>query len=94
MKSKWKFKDLETTRVFTTKQITQHKEPVLHVTHDVDGDWQFLPFETPDESDGVLVSLKDIVDMDQTISELWDLPLGWHAWKRSPKDAWTKEKQE
>jgi len=68
-----------------------------YVSHDDDdGTWQFHPFDGQASAQHAAVtSLRQIVAIDSTVSELADLPLGWHAqrddrnspWERSPINA-------
>jgi hypothetical protein len=78
--------------VFTTKQIARGDEPVLHVSHDQDGDWQFLPFTTPNDKDASIIHIGHLLERDSSLSEVMDLPLGWHAYRKEIGDAWTREK--
>jgi hypothetical protein len=91
-KSEWPFKDPENVAVFTSKRIIGGKEWIYYVTHDIeDGAWQFHPYDSTPEKDGVIVSLKEIVDLDSTIKQLADLPVGWHAWRKSKKAEWVRQ---
>jgi hypothetical protein len=93
MASEWKFSDDENTESFSTRKIMNGEEPVMHVTHDEDdGAWQFLPKETPNENEAVLVHLKHFIDADPSLEELHDLPLGWHAWREDINAKWVREK--
>ncbi len=76
--------------MFTTHKIA-FGEPVMHVSHDVDGDWQFLPIDTPEASEASLIHLHHLLERDSSLAELHDLPLGWHAWRKDVKDPWTRE---
>ena len=42
--------------------------------------------------DAAVVSLESIVKLDPTIKKLVDLPMGWHAWRETPKGVWHKAK--
>lgn len=86
----WPFEDAPNTGVFTTRQVLRDGRPILQVSHDADADWQFLDRSGPDESDARTVGLAEIVEMDASIRELFDLPLGWQAVRLSVRDAWTR----
>ena len=74
------------------KSIVFDGEPILHVFHDLeDGSWQFLGFGDADEDDAAVVALDEIVKFDESVLELADLPLGWHAWRNSVNDPWQRE---
>ncbi len=38
----YKFNETKTTSCITCIHVLEHDKPVLYVTHDSDGDWQFL----------------------------------------------------
>jgi hypothetical protein len=88
----WKFSDPPHTGVYTTERIMNSEEPILLVTHDVeDGAWQFhVPSESTIET-AALVCFHHIADMDATIKELFDLPIGWCAKRNSVSDLWVRE---
>ena len=86
------FSEPKNLAVFSLRSIIYESAPILHVTHDADdGAWQFLGWEDAHTEDGVLVSLQHILRLDPTVSALADLPLGWHAFRRSPTAPWTRE---
>lgn len=95
MEKKWRFAESENVAVITLRQILSEGEPILHVTHDSDdGGWQFLGWNDPQEEDAKLVALSEIVQLDPSVQELADLPLGWHAWRRTTKEPWQRSKNE
>jgi len=90
----WVFKENRNVMVISTKSIIERKCPILSVWHDADdGMWQFLDSSDVDEGDAVLISLEEIVNLDISISEISDLPLGWVAWRREKGDVWKKQEQ-
>ena len=89
----WQFDEPENVAVITLRQIVDGGEPILHVTHDSDdGSWQFLGWENAREEDVKIVALRTIVRLDSTVQELADLPLGWHAWRRTAEQPWQRGK--
>lgn len=56
------------------------------------GAWQFLSSfeETADEA--LHVHLSHLLEVDETLEQLADLPVGWKAWRSSLRDRWTREK--
>jgi len=89
---KWLFDDSPNVAVFTSKQIIEGKDWIHYVTHDADdGAWQFHGFSGPTtEEDARIVALRNIVENDPSILDLRDLPLGWHAWRKSQHSQWHK----
>ncbi len=87
----FKFKDEEDTIVFSSRQIINAKEPILYVSHDIeDGSWQFHNGCNVDFEQAVIVSLHEIVELDNSISQLANLPLGWIAIRESIDDEWIR----
>jgi hypothetical protein len=90
--SDWPFADPKNLAVFSLRSIVFGRNPILHVTHDEDdGSWQFLGLEDARVEDMAIVALKEIIELDSSVAELHDLPLGWHAWRESRKDSWHRE---
>jgi hypothetical protein len=92
--SAWKFPDPPNVAVFTTTRVIKDDEPVLYVAHDAeDGAWQF--HAGAESGSGALaevmvVSLKSMIERDQSLIELADLPLGWTAERSSSGAPWTR----
>lgn len=88
----WKFSQPKKYSVISLKQIIDHGEPILHVTHDSkDGSWQFIGWDTPKVEDAVTVCLEHIIDADPSINELHSLQPGWRAWRENKEDEWVLE---
>ena len=83
----WPFNDPPDVAVYTTRPIAEGKEPILYVSHDADdGARQFHAGgdQPVSAKHAVIVSLKTITDLDPSILELADLPLGWQAHRTAP----------
>jgi hypothetical protein len=91
MTTLWPFKDAENTAVFTSKKILNGTDWIYYVTHDSDdGAWQFHGHGGPTPAgEASVMSLKSILCLDDSIRELADLPLGWHAWRNALGTPWT-----
>jgi hypothetical protein len=90
----WPFEDPPNVAAITVRQIVHGARPILLVAHDDDdGSWQFLTGEDLDVADGMLVSLKSMIDRDPSLAELADLPLGWHAWRDQVGSPWQRGPQ-
>ena len=77
--------------MFTTRQVLEREEPILHVTHNIDDHgWQFLGSDARAE-DAKIISLEEAVELDPSVLQVADLPLGWHAWRASVEEAWIRE---
>jgi hypothetical protein len=87
----WPFDDPVNLAVITVRPIVFLEHPILRVSHDHDGVWQFLEWDTPREQDAMVVSLLNMVNRDPSIRELSDLPRGWRAFRRRGDDSWNRE---
>ena len=88
---RWPFEDAENTAAFCCEHVFSSESPILYVTHDHDGDWQFLCGGVHPDDKPRLVCLGCMVEKDATLWVLADMPIGWGA-DRSSKDAiWNRE---
>ncbi len=72
-----KFKESLKTAVFTTKFIADKLSPIVYVSHDDDGSWQFQgPEDNVSDEDIRLLGLGEIIEIDNTILEISDMPNG------------------
>jgi hypothetical protein len=91
MSENWPFDDPENLAVFTLERIVRGWSPILRVTHDEDdGGWQFLDGGDVAIEEASLVSLRCITEIDPSVLELADLPLGWVAVRASPGEPWQR----
>jgi hypothetical protein len=81
------FSEAKNTAVFTTKDAFQGA-PILFVSHNDDGDWQFHTSDSPKLENAMIVCLEDITKLDTTINELHNLQMGWRAWRKSKNADW------
>ena len=92
MDDNWPFDQPQNCAVITLKQIIDGAEPILHVSHDLDDHgWQFLGIGDACEEDAAVVCLGEIVKSDSTVLQVADIPPGWHAWRQTVADKWTRE---
>jgi hypothetical protein len=64
--------------------------PVLRVSHDADGAWQFLDATTNEPGECVLLCLGCVLERDTTLSQICDLPLGWSAYRPDIGGEWER----
>ncbi len=91
----WPFLDSRDVAVFSSKRIVNDGDWVYYVTHDhEDGAWQFHPYSglTP-ESEAAVVSLEEMIKLDDSLKLLSDLPCGWHAWRKTFDSEWERAPQ-
>ncbi len=85
----FKFREAKNLGIFTTRQWLDHNQPILHVIHDNDGDWQFLTGDQ--EPDDIrLVALEQMILRDPSLNEVFDLDYGQAAERDFIGDSWTK----
>jgi len=78
--------------VFTSRQVMDGQLPLLLVSHDADGDWQFVNgSETDGSVNGILVHAEHVVELYPDVGELSDLPVGWIAWRSDVGKPWYRE---
>jgi hypothetical protein len=90
----WPFADPTNTAAFTTNRVLRGGLPILRVSHDFDGDWQFLCGTTNATEDCLIVCLGCAFERDASIGELADLPIGWGAWRDGPGLPWERSANE
>lgn len=90
----WPFADPKNVACFSTSDVMYGVLPIVYVGHDEeDGAWQFLASTGGDLHKAMVVLLSEVCEVDPTIFELADLPLGWCAERRSIADPWQRSKQ-
>jgi hypothetical protein len=89
----WPFNDPPDRAVYTRRRIVSSEDWIDYVSHDAaDGAWQFHSPGPASEEDGVIVSLREILDLDPSIADLADLPPGWCARREGRDAAWRRRK--
>jgi RNAse (barnase) inhibitor barstar len=91
MADPWPFDQPPNCATVTTSHVMKGGHVITHVYHDEDDHgWQFhYPGEKSME-DSMVVALKDVVALDDTLLELADLPPGWMASRASKSDPWRR----
>jgi hypothetical protein len=87
---RWPFQDTENTAAFCCEHVFAGA-PILYVTHDHDGDWQFLCGELHEGGKPKLVCLGCMVERDATLVALADMPAGWGADRENYDHNWNRE---
>ena len=88
----YKFLDDKNTIAITTKKIVSSQSEILLVSHDEDdGMWEFLDGEDVCEENAVVVSMFEMSQIDESINELYDLPLGWIAYRENKTTEWIRK---
>ncbi|MBO0593664.1 hypothetical protein I2486_19875 [Cellulophaga sp. E16_2] len=85
----FKFRDAKDKAVFTCNHVLKDGHPVLSVTHDSDGDWQFLCGKNSHtEEDAKIISLENAVALDPTVNQLFEMPVGVRAERKAIGEKW------
>ncbi|MFT4073674.1 MAG: hypothetical protein QM654_17335 [Dysgonamonadaceae bacterium] len=89
------FADDLNTAVFTTKFILDLDSPILYIYHfEEDGAWQFSGIENCEEKDFRIISLDEVINIDNSILTMANLPLGYYAYRESKNSKWIIQKIE
>ncbi len=78
------------TAAISLKRIMDGSHSILYVVHDENGDWQFLDGDEVFEEDAATVSLKNVVELDPSITSLADLPRDWAAERSAVGQDWKR----
>lgn len=90
----WPFKEPINGEAFTTKKVVYENYPIVLITHDEDGGWQFLCGTTTEAEDCVVACLGCIFEHHPFVKEFASLPKGWLAWRENEESPWQTEEQE
>jgi hypothetical protein len=89
----WPFDQPPNCAVFTVRTILEEDAPILYVSHDADDHgWQFLGKERARTKNARIVSFQEIVELDDSLLALGNLPPGAHAWRNTREAAWNIER--
>lgn len=83
------------TAVFTRKNVIHEMYLITNVYHHEDGTWEFFDdISTNSNENMMIVSLGQILKRDSTITEILNMPAGYHSTRKSITDNWTVKKSE
>jgi hypothetical protein len=88
--SAFRFTEPENTACFTCDHVLNKQRPILYAVHDAgDGAWQFMCGQNDHtEANAKLISLKQATEIDDTINDLFEMPLGVGAERESITAKW------
>ncbi|MBE6841906.1 MAG: hypothetical protein E7510_03630 [Ruminococcus sp.] len=73
--------------VFTCTHVLEDNKPITFVTHHFDdNNWQFSCSSTHTDADAVIITIGELCELDPSLEELCDMPVG-HFAKRKNKNA-------
>ena len=85
---KFSFADVPNTACFTCSHVLERGKPILYVSHDEDGYWQFLCGGHHKEEDARIISLASILNIDETMGDLAGLDYGQYAEAKDMESDW------
>jgi len=91
MLNDWPFDQAPTAAAVTTRQVIEKGFPILCVTHYSDDDsWAFVCGTTEATEDGKVIAMREALEIDPTLREVADLPLGWTARREKVGGMWQR----
>ncbi len=82
--------DKLSTYVFTTRYVIHMNSVIVRVIHDDEGDWQFLGEESDlKEEDAMIISLGEILQRDNSLIDIINIPRGKIALRNGYNQAWS-----
>lgn len=89
----FRFNEPNDTACISCVHVTNKNTPILYVSHDQDGIWQFLCGGTHTVQDAQVVSLENIVTLDSSINQLSDMSIGVSAERKTVTGKWIYYKE-
>jgi len=95
-KREFKFDENENVSCIVCDHVMNREREILLVTHDMgDGQWGFLCGEEDHNMENYkLISLKEVIEIDNSVNELYEIPLGFGATRGTQEQKWKPFKQE
>lgn len=87
----YKFNYPKNTACFVCKHVLNKQRPILYITHEAeDGFWQFLcgHDDHPNDDDYQVISLEQVTAIDESINDLYEMPVGIGATRESQSCKW------
>jgi hypothetical protein len=78
--------------VIATKYITDKNSVIVSVFYDEDGDWQFFSQEEVNEDDARVLSVQQILKIDNTLADIPSLSKGQSAFRVNKDSLWQIQK--
>ncbi|MEM7261993.1 MAG: DUF4265 domain-containing protein [Planctomycetota bacterium] len=91
----WGFSVTPATPVITLRGILEDGDAIQHVVRSNEEPlFQCLGWSTPAEDEARVATLGQLIERDPTLHDLTHLPVGWHAYRESADQPWTREPYE
>src|SRR5688572_9260855 len=88
---RWPFGEAENTLAICCTHVLARSHPILRVSHDHDGDWQFLCGNAHEPSEGRVICMGCAFEIDGTLAAVANLPIGWSADREDTRASWSSE---
>lgn len=76
----------------TVPEVVLGERDILLATHDVGhGGWQFMDGYDVKGRKPFVIPKERLLELDPSLAELKDLPVGWRARRKSKKEPWVRE---
>jgi hypothetical protein len=87
---KKKYPDSLDTAVFTTVHVMKENSLITLISHEIDGDWQFMGVEVFEDyrKIAMVVGLGEIIKKDRSVLKVADLARGYQATRQNKSDKW------
>lgn len=87
--TEFKFKESKNMASFVCNHVLEKTKPILYVTHDSEGDWQFLCGEDDHTEENIkIISLLQAVELDNSINDLHEMPINVGAKRQKITEKW------
>lgn len=83
-----RFKENLNTAVLTSKYVMNENSPIVYIAHHEDGVWEFWGNEKINEEEILVVSLAQIIKIDQTVLEVSDMEINFNAIREAKDKPW------
>ena len=91
MPNDWPFDQATNVAAVTTRQVLEHRLPILCVTHySDDHSWAFVCGTTDLEEDGRVIAMSEALEIDPTLRDIADLPPGCNARRDKVGSQWQR----
>lgn len=88
----WPFDQPPNCATMTTTHVMRDGAPIIRAYHDEDDHgWQFYSEHVTQTRDAMVVTLREIMELDPGIAEIVDLLPGWMAQREAPGSAWHRK---
>jgi hypothetical protein len=86
----FKFNESPNTACFTCDHVLKRERPILYASHySDDGSWQFTCGKSDHtEANAKIISLKQATEIDESINDLYEMPLGVGAERETQTSKW------